>query len=94
MFPFLCPQGKAVCKLGISFASLVLNATVMNKQQTTLPANKRYVSDTAKLVHRHLSDPNHVISEEEIASIRVGVTPFDDSAQETAEASSRNNADE
>lgn len=66
----------------------------MSKQQTTLPADKRYVSDSARLVHRHLSDPNHVISEEEIASIRVGFTPFEDSRQEILDDSNGNSADE
>jgi len=36
---------------------------------------KPFKSDTAKLVERHLKDPNHQISEEEIRNVRVGMTP-------------------
>jgi hypothetical protein len=34
-----------------------------------------FESDTQKLVRRHLSDKDHVITDEEIASIRVGMIP-------------------
>ena len=34
-----------------------------------------FESDTKKIVRRHLEDKDHVITEEEIASIRVGMTP-------------------
>ena len=36
---------------------------------------KRFKSDTAKIVDRHLNDQNHQISEEEIRNVRVGMTP-------------------
>lgn len=42
--------------------------------------NDRFESDTQRIIHRHLSDPNHVITEEEIASVRVGMTPKPDAA--------------
>jgi hypothetical protein len=41
-----------------------------------------FESDTKKLVRRHLSDKDHVITDEEIASIRVGMTPPLESEQE------------
>ena len=34
-----------------------------------------FESDAKKIVRRHLEDKDHVITEEEIASIRVGMTP-------------------
>ena len=36
---------------------------------------KKFKSDSAKLVDRHLQDPNHQITEEEIRNVRVGMTP-------------------
>ena len=36
---------------------------------------KRFQSDTNKVVQRHLKDPNHQITEEEIRNVRVGMTP-------------------
>ena len=40
--------------------------------------NKReepFASDAKKLADKHLADPNHVITDEEMRNIRVGVTP-------------------
>jgi hypothetical protein len=37
--------------------------------------NKRFQSDAEKLANKHLADPNHVITDEEMAKIRVGMTP-------------------
>ena len=34
----------------------------------------RHESDAQKIVRRHLRDKNHVITEEEMSSIRIGVT--------------------
>lgn len=50
----------------------------MAKQDFPLRYDKQFESDTAKLVRLHLSDPNHVITEEEIAAVRVGFAPFAD----------------
>lgn len=36
---------------------------------------ERYLSDTQKIVQRHLEDEDHVITEDEMKSIRVGMTP-------------------
>ena len=37
--------------------------------------SEKFESDTQKVVHKHLEDPNHTISEEEIRNERVGMTP-------------------
>src|ERR1051325_9784440 len=36
---------------------------------------KRFESDTAKIVHRHLENEDDVITDEDIRNIRVGLTP-------------------
>jgi hypothetical protein len=33
-----------------------------------------FESDTKKLVREHLADPNHVITEEDIKNVRIGMT--------------------
>ncbi|HZH65618.1 MAG TPA: hypothetical protein VEY10_12065 [Flavisolibacter sp.] len=48
----------------------------MDDQHNTAQKHPQYESDTKQIVRRHLSDPNHVITEEEIASIRIGRTPL------------------
>lgn len=50
-------------------------AYLMNKQQNPAQQNNRFESDTQKLVRQHMEDPNHQITEEEIASVRIGMTP-------------------
>ena len=47
----------------------------MDKQQNPAQENNRFESDTQKLVREHLSDPNHEIKEEDIANVRIGMTP-------------------
>ena len=39
------------------------------------PNEERFVSDSQKLVRKHLEDKDHVISDEDIANIRVGMVP-------------------
>ena len=36
---------------------------------------ERFQSDAERLANKHLADPNHVITDEELASIRIGMTP-------------------
>lgn len=48
------------------------------------PQEERFESDTQRLVRRHLEDPNHVITEEEIKSLRVGMSPGIDGETEKA----------
>jgi len=45
-----------------------------NSEQENKTADQ-FESDTQKIVRRHLEDKNHVITEEEIRSVRVGMTP-------------------
>lgn len=44
--------------------------------------NHPFESDTARLVHKHLTDPNHVITDEELANIRIGMSPGADAPTE------------
>jgi hypothetical protein len=46
-------------------------------------SDERFVSDTQKLVRKHLEDKEHVITEDDIANVRVGMVPPEfDSATE------------
>lgn len=47
---------------------------------------QKFESDTQRLVHRHLENPNDVITEDDIRNIRVGMTPpLDKPTQEAIE---------
>lgn len=50
-----------------------------NDAFTALPANQAepFETDTQKLMHRHLHDKDHVITDEELKSLRVGMRPPD-----------------
>ena len=53
-----------------------------NSNQYTAEENReRFESDTQKIVRRHLQDKDHVITEEEIASIRIGGTQSENENQ-------------
>lgn len=43
--------------------------------ETKLQSEDRFESDTQKIVRRHLEDPNHKITEEELRNVRIGMTP-------------------
>lgn len=73
------------------------------KDENTENGNEeRFESDTQKLVRKHLEDKNHVITDEDIANVRVGMVPpqFDGGAatesegKETHEAAEENAAEE
>jgi hypothetical protein len=51
-----------------------------------------FESDTQRIVRRHLEDPNHVITDEDLKSIRVGMTPpvMDKNSNLDSEPDSRN----
>jgi hypothetical protein len=51
-----------------------------NKEQN----GERFESDTQKIVRRHLEDEDHVITEDEIRNVRVGMTPPPDAPTEEA----------
>lgn len=47
-----------------------------NEQQTNnSQENERFESDARKLANKHLSDPNHVITDEDLQKVQVGMTP-------------------
>jgi len=48
------------------------NKSLLNGSEV---ASDRFESDTQKIVRKHLEDKDHVISEEEIRNVRVGMTP-------------------
>jgi hypothetical protein len=56
----------------------------MDKQQNPSENKVPFESDTHKIVRRHLEDRNHVITDEEIASVRVGMSPPPDAPTEQA----------
>lgn len=37
--------------------------------------SQRFESDAQKLTNQHLADPNHVITDEDLKNVRVGMTP-------------------
>jgi hypothetical protein len=41
----------------------------------TSPGSERFESDTQKVVRKHLEDKEHVITDDEIRNVRVGMTP-------------------
>lgn len=43
--------------------------------ETTGERSERFVSDTQKIVRRHLENEDDVITDEDIRSVRVGMTP-------------------
>lgn len=38
----------------------------------------RYESDAKKIVKKHLQDKNHVITEEDIRNVRIGISPVNE----------------
>lgn len=36
---------------------------------------ERFMTDTEKIIHRHLSNKDDVITEEDIRSVRIGISP-------------------
>ena len=49
------------------------------KQEGT---EEHFITDTEKLVNKHLSDPNHVITDEEMQSLRVGMSPITNNSED------------
>lgn len=70
-----------------------LDTVPENEENTTQNENEeRFVSDTQKIVRRHLENEDDVITEEDIRNVRVGMTP---PLEETTEQSlSENGTDE
>lgn len=57
-----------------------------NVEQTNNTENvngDQYESDTQRIIHRHLQNKDDIITDEDIASVRVGMTPqFDEATEE------------
>ena len=49
-----------------------------NRKDSTSNPSEKFETDVQKLVRRHLEDPNHTITEEEIRNLRVGITDLPD----------------
>ena len=68
--------------------------------ETRVQSSNRFESDTQKIVRRHLEDPNHTITEEELRNVRIGMTPViehdseDEFERTVNEIESENNNDD
>lgn len=49
--------------------------TEEEKNDIENPGEDRFESDTQKLMRKHLEDPDHVITDDDIAGVRVGMVP-------------------
>jgi len=55
----------------------------VNLQEDADQSSQPFETDAARLANRHMSDPNHVISDEDFKNIKVGVSsPPDKPTQE------------
>jgi hypothetical protein len=50
-------------------------ANPKNESKNNGQDTQRFQSDTEKLTNRHLADPDHVITDEEFSSVRIGMSP-------------------
>lgn len=67
------------------------------ERQESAENTERFESDTQKLVRKHLEDKDHVITDEDIANVRVGMVPpeFDTATEARFEGEeSRENVEE
>lgn len=60
---------------GIAFETFYKNLFMADEKNTPQVPDitEAHESDAEKIVHKHLADPNHKITDEELAGIRVGV---------------------
>ena len=54
------------------------------QENENLKQDQSFQTDSEKLVQRHLEDPNHVITDEDMQKIRVGMTPQPDAPTQEA----------
>lgn len=64
--------------------------------EAKVQSSNHFESDTQKIVRRHLEDPNHTITEEELRNVRIGMTPVinpgrEDLLDETPDPTESNN---
>lgn len=55
-----------------------------NQAEDNKKPDQPFQSDTEKLAQRHLANPDHVITEEELRNVRVGMAPLPDGPTEEA----------
>lgn len=55
-----------------------------HKQQPPENNKKGFETDTQKLVRKHMEDPNHQITDEDLANVRVGMSPGPDAPTQQA----------
>ena len=62
-----------------------------NKKQSPNNTERETVSDAKKLADQHLADPHHIITEEDLAKVRVGLNgvPDEPTRQAVTEAEDR-----
>lgn len=55
----------------------------MEENENTENENDRFQSDTERIIHRHLEDKDDIITDEDIAGVRVGMVPpqFDEATE-------------
>jgi len=55
----------------------------------------RFESDTQRIIHRHLENKDDIITDEDIASVRIGMIPseFDEATEARFENETRENAE-
>jgi len=55
----------------------------MEENENTENENDRFQSDTDRIIHRHLEDKDDIITDEDIAGVRVGMVPpqFDEATE-------------
>jgi hypothetical protein len=50
----------------------------MDEQKKNINRKDQFESDSHKLVQKHMADQNHKITDEELANVRVGMSPGPD----------------
>jgi hypothetical protein len=54
---------------------MLLNRPLDDPSKESSENDERFVSDTQKIIHRHLSNEDDLITEEDIRNVRVGMVP-------------------
>jgi hypothetical protein len=54
---------------------MLLNRPFDDPSKEPAENEERFVSDTQKIIHRHLADEDDLITEEDIRNVRVGMVP-------------------
>lgn len=54
------------------------------KQQNPVGKEGEFQTDTQRLMRKHMADQNHVITDEDLANVRVGMSPGPDAPTQQA----------